>query len=320
MPAPFRSMTDAVHWQARSEAGSRLAIRTAAWVARRLGRRVIHFLLYPTVLYFYLVRAPERRASRAFLSRALKRPARETDVVRHFLSFARVATDRFFALSRSPAAREVRFVRDERIQEVMEDHSAGVFVTAHFGSFDAPRIVDADRREFGIRIVLDKGVNARFVSVMEEVDPAMAKRIIDSEQGAAALGVSIAEAFRDGEWVGFMADRCRPGDRTLSLPFLGGQAAFPLGPYLVACAFKAPIICIFCRLDPPGYEVHCEVLWTGGHIPRSQRASTIAALARGYAERLERHVRAAPFSWFNFFDFWAQHATEAHQSGNGTTA
>ena len=312
-------MTDAAHWQARSEAGNRLAIRVAAWVARRLGRRAIHLLLYPTVLYFYLVRTPERRASREFLGRALSRPVRQSDVLRHFLSFARVATDRFFALSRSPEAREVRFVCDERTRQVMEDNSAGVFVTAHLGSFDAPRIVDADRQEFGIRIVLDKGVNARFVSLMEEVDPAMAKRIIDSEQGAAALGVAIAEALREGEWVGFMADRCRPGDRTLALPFLGAQAAFPLGPYLVACAFKAPVICIFCRLESFGYEVHCELLWTGGHVPRARRASTIATLAQGYAERLERHVRAAPFSWFNFFDFWAQHATKTQQTGNGAT-
>ena len=284
-----------------------------------MGRKAIHLLLYPTILYFYLVRAPERRASRGFLRRALKRPVCETDVLRHFLSFARVAADRFFALSRSPEAREVRFVRDERIQQVMEEDGAGIFVTAHFGSFDAPRIVNVDRQAFGIRIVLDKGVNARFVSVMEEIDPAMAKRIIDSEQSAASLGVAIAEALREGEWVGFMADRCRPGDRTLTLPFLGAPAAFPLGPYLVACAFKAPIICMFCRLDPPGYEVHCEVLWAGGRVPRSQRASTVAELARGYAERLERHVLAAPLSWFNFFDFWAQHANEAQQSGSGRT-
>ncbi len=313
-------MTDTAHWQARSEAGNRLAIRAAVWVARTLGRRAIHLLLLPTVLYFYLVREPERRASREFLTRALRRPVRETDVLRHFLSFARVAADRFFTLSRSPDAREVRFVRDERIQQVVKKNDAGIFVTAHFGSFDAPRLVDADRREFGIRIVLDKGVNSRFLSVMEEVDPTMAKRIIDSEQGAAALGVSIAEALRRGHWVGFMADRFRHGDRTLSIPFLGARAAFPLGPYLVACAFKAPIICVFCRLDPPGYEVHCEVLWTGGHVPRSQRAGKVAALARGYAKRLERHVRAAPFSWFNFFDFWAQHATEAQQSTSRTRA
>lgn len=309
-------MTDAAHWQARSEAGNRPAIRIAAWVARRLGHRAVHLLLYPTVLYFYLVRAPERRASRDFLSRALKRPVRETDVLRHFLSFARVATDRFFVLSRSPEAREVRFVPDAQIQQVVDENRAGVFVTAHFGSFDTPRIVGADRREIGIRIVLDKGVNARFVRVMEKIDPAMAERIIDSEQSAAALGVSIAEALREGDWVGFMADRCRLGDRTLSLPFLGAPAAFPLGPYFVALAFKAPIICMFCRLAPPVYEVHCEVLWAGGGVPRSQRAGTVAKLARSYAERLERHVRAAPLSWFNFFDFWRQSATEAQRPGS----
>ena len=308
-------MTDTTHWQARPEAGSRLAIRIAAWVARKLGRTAVGLLLYPTVLYFYLVRSPERRASRRFLERALARPVRETDVVRHFLCFARVAADRFFALSGSSEARKVSFVHDERIQPLMDAKRPGVFLTAHFGSFDTPRLVGADRREIGIRIVLDKAVNARFVRLMEETDPAAADRIIDSEQSAASLGVSIAEALREGEWVGFMADRCRTGDRSLSLPFLGAPAAFPLGPYLVACAFNAPIICMFCRLASHGYEVHCEVLWTGRRVPRAERADTVASLARAYAEKLERHVRAAPLSWFNFFDFWAQHASEPQWPG-----
>ena len=30
----------------------------------------------------------------------------------------------------------------------------------------------------------------------------------------------------------------------------------------------------------------------------------IAEAQRAYVDRLEQHCRAAPYNWFNFFDFW----------------
>ena len=33
----------------------------------------------------------------------------------------------------------------------------------------------------------------------------------------------------------------------------------------------------------------------------------LLALIRRYAARLEHHARAAPYNWFNFYDFWGGH-------------
>ncbi|MDA1075937.1 MAG: acyl-CoA synthetase, partial [Proteobacteria bacterium] len=86
-------------WQTRPEAGTRAAIGFMVWIARHLGRRVLHWLLAPAVVYFYFVRTPERRASYAYLTRVFARPARTSEVLRHFFSFARVTADRFYFLA-----------------------------------------------------------------------------------------------------------------------------------------------------------------------------------------------------------------------------
>ncbi len=294
-----------VHWKSRSEAGSTFAIRFLIWIGTALNRRALRALLYPTVLYFYFMRAPERRASRAFLNRALQRPCHERDVFRHFLEFARVSADRLYLLTGKSQALNVRFVGGERVSRLVDRGKPGIILAAHFGSFEASRVIGPQLGGVKLRVVLDKGVNSRFVDLMAELNPELGDLIIDSNQSPSALGLALATSFREGDWVGLVGDRCRPGDRTVQCDFLGAPAAFPLGPYMVACALKAPIICLFCRVTRDGYEVHCEVLADECRIPRRDRATRLPALAQDFASMLEKHVRKTPFAWFNFFDFWA---------------
>ena len=61
------------HWKQR-EGGGLFAIWLIRTIALRLGRGVARVLLYPIALYFFLRRAHERTASRAYLSRVLDRP------------------------------------------------------------------------------------------------------------------------------------------------------------------------------------------------------------------------------------------------------
>ncbi len=293
------------HWQTRPEAGSSSGLRLLMWVARHLGRRTLFALLKPVALYFMLVRGPERRASRDFLTRALGRRAGWRAVYRHFLRFAEVTADRFFILAGRDGDIPVRFVLDERFASVLESGRPGVFLAAHFGSFEAARVKGPLHGGINLRIVLDKQVNARFVALMQEVDPDAWRPVIDSEQGAVALGLEIAGALKDGDWVGFLADRHRHGDRVMQQSFLNAPAYFPTGPYLIANTFRAPVIGTFCRITDAGYEVHCEVLAESVRWPRGAREEGLQALLGAYVQRLEHHVLAAPYGWFNFFDFWA---------------
>ena len=298
-------MNDRADWKKRPEAGSTLAIRFLVWVGKTLNRRVLRALLYPAVGYYYCMRLPERRASRDFLSRAMQRPIRELDVLHHFLEFARVAADRLYLVTGRADGLNVRFVGGERVREIVELGRPGIFLTAHFGSFEASRVVGPQLAGINLRIVLDKTVNQRFIDTLAELNPDLVGRIIDSNRGPSSLGIAMAASFAAGDWVGIPGDRHRRGDQTVQCNFLDAPAAFPLGPYMVACALKAPIICLFCHVDRTGYEVHCEVLTEACRIPRCERATRLPALAQRFADMLEAHVRRAPFAWFNFYDFWA---------------
>jgi len=291
-------------WQSRPEAGTRAGLEFLMWVARHLGRRVLHALLVPVSIYFCLARGPERRASRDYLGRVFDRPARWIEVFRHFHEFAKATADRFYFLAGRADDIPVTFVLDPKLQQLLDADKPGIVLAAHFGSFEAARVLGPELGGIQLRIVLDKAVNQRIMQVLAEIKPEFAELIIDSEQDAVSLGLNIRDALQAGDWVGFLADRHRAGDRTQQHEFLGEPAAFPIGPYIIASLFKTPIIGTFCRLTEKGYEVHCEVLSTSTQLPRDQRDAAIEQLLSAYIARLDLHVHASPYAWFNFFDFW----------------
>lgn len=294
-----------VAWQARPEAGGGSAVRVLILIARGLGRRALHWVLVPVVAYFFWSRAPERRASRAYLGRVFGRPARWTEVYRHFYCFARMTADRIFFLAGAEHKVPVTFVGGPEAQAVVDGGRCGIFLAAHFGSFEAARVLGAHFGGMDLRIVLDQGQNATSVRQAASLNPELADKVIDAGQPGVALGLAMGEALRGGAWIGFLADRYRPGDRTVTTEFLGQPATFPVGPYLIANTFKTPIICVFCRLTSTGYEVHCEVLSPEVTLSRAERERGLELLVERYVQRLEHHVRASPYAWFNFYDFWA---------------
>ncbi|MCR9277347.1 MAG: hypothetical protein NXH85_05190 [Pseudomonadaceae bacterium] len=292
------------HWQARPEAGSSAGLKILLFIARLCGRRVLHLILVPVTGYFYLTRRPERHASADFLTKATGRDVGRRDVYRHMLTFARATADRFFFIVDQADDIPITFEAHEGVVELAESGRSGIFLAAHLGSFEAARIIGPQLRGLNLRIVLEKAVNQRLVSLLEDLQPDLFNSIIDASQDSVALGLAIGEALKGGDWVGFLADRHRVGDRTMNANFLGSPAPFPTGPYLIANLFNAPIIGAFCHFDGQQYVVHLEIISKGVSLARKTRQADLAKLVSHYSSRLEHHVLASPMAWFNFYDFW----------------
>ncbi|MBA3564339.1 MAG: hypothetical protein H0W33_10095 [Gammaproteobacteria bacterium] len=295
----------AATWRERPEAGTVLGIRILEWIALRLGRRALHRVLIPVTLYFLLVRGFERRASRQFLARVTDRPASLQQIFEHFLTFARMSADRFYFLTERVGSVPVTYHGLDALGRLVDQGRGGIFLGSHIGSFEAARCISSRHSGVVMRIVLDRAVNRKLMGRLEAMNRDFASAVIDPEQSAAGFGLKIAEALSDGQWVGFLADRHRPGDRTVSCEFLGGRAKFPLGPFLIAAAFKAPDVCIFPLFIEGRYEVYFEVVSSSFTVPRQDREARLAEYVQAYADRLAAHVRRAPCNWFNFYDFWA---------------
>ena len=309
--APGRGETQ--HWSGRREGGGRFAVWLIRTIGLRLGRPVARALLYPITLYFFFRRGPERRASRAFLSRALGRPAGAWAVLRHIHCYAATILDRAFLLARSTRGFDIRVHGLDQLETQIAQRRGVLLLGAHIGSFEALRVLAEARPELRVRMIMDRGQTPALTELLHALNPAIADMVIDAGGDGGGIALAICDAAAAGALIGLLGDRARPGEATRDADFYGAPAAFPVAPYLIASVLELPLVlCFGLYRGGNRYDVYFETLAQRVQIPRAERAVRLAQWTQRYAARLEHYTRLDPYNWFNFYDFWHRPAAVEH--------
>lgn len=284
-------------WRRTPERSHPLALRAMRWIALGLGRRAARLVLHPVSAYFLLCAPQARRASRAYLARALGRRATLADLYRHLYAFASTVLDRVYLLHE-------RFeLFDIEVRGAPAPGAGLLLMGAHLGSFEALRA--AARRREGLRVsMVMYEDNARMLNeTLAALGPAARQDVI-------ALGhvdsmLRVRDCLAAGGIAGVLADRGLQDDDTQAVPFLGTPAHFPLGPMRMAALLRCRVAFMAgLYLGGNRYALHFEPI---ADFSAAAGPAPEAALA-AYVACLERHCRAAPYNWFNFYDFWADAA------------
>jgi predicted LPLAT superfamily acyltransferase len=293
------------HWSERREGGSRFAVWLLGSIGLRLGRPCARALLYPITLYFFFRRGPERRASRAFLSRAFGRPANTVQVLRNIHAYAATILDRLFLLAESLRRFDIRVHGLDQLEAQMAQGRGVLLLGAHIGSFEVLRALAVVRPGVRVRVVMDRQQTPALTELLHALNPAVAAEVIDAGQDAGAIALAIYDAAREGALIGLLGDRARPREPTRDAVFFGAPAGFPVAPYLIASALELPVVLSF-GLYRGGnrYDLYFENFAESIKIPRNERAALLGEWTQRYAARLEYYTRLSPYNWFNLYDFW----------------
>ncbi|HVT31356.1 MAG TPA: acyltransferase [Rhodanobacteraceae bacterium] len=293
------------HWSARPEGGGHFAIWLIRTIGLRCGRGAARLCLYPITLYFFLRRGYERRVSYAFLERAFGKPASARQVMRHIHCFASTILDRVFLLSDRYSRFDVGVQGLDALVERMRPDRGVLLLGAHVGSFEALRVLAADRPDVRVCAVLDTQKTPALTELLHALNPEVARNVIDASRPGAEIVLALGEAVREGALVTLLADRAREGEATVVADFMGSPAPFPVAPFLIGALLKVPIVlCIGLYRGGNRYDLYFEPFADSLELPRRARESELKAVAQRYAERLEHYVREDPYNWFNWHDFW----------------
>lgn len=293
-------------WTESQERSNIMLLRTMTWLSLRLGRRVSRVLLHAIVLYFVLFSPEACTASRGYLRRVLGRPARWRDIYRHMLTFATTIHDRIYLMNGCHDLFDIRVKGAEFLVSALA-HGRGAFlIGAHLGSFEAIR--SAGRTQPALHIVVTMyEENARHINaVLAAINPAAKPDVIALGHVDAML--KVRERLDENCMVGILADRTLlrdAGASTRRLEFLGSPAAFPVGPLHMAALLKRPVFFMAgLHHGDNRYDIHFEPLVDFSDLSRDKRAAAVEGALARYVALLEQHCRAAPYNWFNYFDFW----------------
>lgn len=307
------------HWAAIGESTSVAGIWTLWAVYRLLGRVPLRLFLYPVVAWYWATRRGARRASLDYLLRieaaygALGHAPGWRDTLRHFLSFAETLLDKLLAVSGSAGLAGVRSEGREVIAAALARGEGALIVTAHVGCLEMCQALADQGHSWRLTVLVHTRHAERFNAVLRRLNPRQRIELLQVTEVDAATAISLQERIAVGGVVAIVGDRVPVRlSRTVSLPFLGHEAAFPVGAYVLAALLKCPLYFMGCVREPGrGHVQVFELLAERVALPRGQREQAMRHYAGRYVAALERLLRRAPFEWFNFFDFWAQPANGA---------
>jgi predicted LPLAT superfamily acyltransferase len=292
-------------WAERQERSNLAFLRFMTWVSLRFGRRAGRILLRPIAVYFVLFAPNARRASRAYLDRALGRHAGWRDGYRHVFSFASTIHDRIYLLNERFDLFDIKIHGEKLVDAALADGRGAFLMGAHLGSFEVVRAIGRTQPNMRIAITMYEENARKINAILAAVNPSAKQDVIGL--GHVNSMLKVREYLDSGSMIGILADRTlhHASDAMKELDFLGRPAAFPLGPLHMAAILKRPVIFMTgLYLGGNRYDIHFETLADFSQVQRGERAELVnAALAR-YVALLDKYCRAAPYNWFNYFDFW----------------
>jgi predicted LPLAT superfamily acyltransferase len=304
----------AAQWRRSPERGSQALLRAMAFVSLHLGRPVGRLILYLIAAYFFCFAPTARRSMRAYLRRALGREPSAVDRFRLVLSFATTIHDRLYLLAGRFAQFEVSAEGEALFDDIIAQGRGAVLMGAHMGSFEVLRSLGAKRPGLAIVMVMYEENARKLNAVMASTKTRDPPEIIPL--GHVDSMLRIRSRLDQGAMLGILADRRLGAEPALPVGFLGGTALLPIGPMRAAALLRRPVVFML-GLYRGGnrYHVVFEPIadFSAAQAPPGPEA--LAQAIHRYAALLERHCRADPYNWFNFFDFWPAAAATATRPG-----
>jgi predicted LPLAT superfamily acyltransferase len=288
-------------WLDHKERSYAWVLKLMLWFAVTFGRRLSRIWLYPITLYYLCFSRITKKASIKFLGRVLSRKINYRDIYRHYHFFASVFLDRVFILNDGGEDLEIKVYGKPVIWDT---HGKGCLLFgSHLGSFEVVRAYGLSNLGFSPKILMNDGSTANTNTILNCLNPEIAKSIIQIGDPHSLLQVK--EAVSEGQMVALLADRVFQNEKSVSCDFLGQKARFPSGPVTLAGILKVPVI-LFFGIYKGGnrYEIHFEKLADEIRLAGKDDEQSKQEWMQKYADRLAHYSRQDPFNWFNFFDYW----------------
>ena len=299
------------NWSMIAETGTTLGIRILIAVFRIGGRMLFKFFLFPVICFYFILRSDSRAASANYLRRVGTRVEHFPSVTtalkfRHFWNFGIILIDKFAVWMGKLTREDIVVKNGEIIEQCLNSGRGGVFAISHLGNFEVLSALSSTHRGVKLTVIHHTRHAEKFNQILHKYYSTSQVEFIQVTELDAGVAMKLSERVERGEFIAIAADRVPVSNdnATISCQFLGSEARFPRGPYILSQILRAPLILCVAIREQGRYNIYFESLPDGRNVSRARREKFILIAAQAYVERLERYVIKAPLQWFNFYHFW----------------
>ena len=223
--------------------------------------------------------------------------------IQNHLIFGQVVLDRFAVLAGNTEQFHLDIENADALDCLLDQPGGFIIAGAHIGHFELTGhcIRQSKKR---INAVIYGGEAAVIKQRRSNSFTQNNIRLVPVEEDLSHLFI-IKDALEHGEIVTILCDRIWGSNKTLTVNFLGKEAKFPLGTFLLAAQMQVPVVSIV-NTKVRGRHYHSTVQPLTSPDPSLPIRKQSEQIAAAYAQSLESVLRKHPEQWFNYFDFWTK--------------
>ena len=297
-------------WWKKQERGGAFFLRLSLFLAQILPEFALK-LIVKIVVWFYYIFSKNERENIAEFRRNLSdfagsQTLKGTSVFSNFEAFGVAICDKFRVWKGKIKDSELEIIDLERIKsELIGAKKGQILLTAHLGNVEICKALGA--RVDGFRMVIlayDKN-SREFNEVLKRIsqNDGSVRMMLVNELDVAAM-LELKNIVESGEHIGIMGDRTPiGGDKAARVKFLGKEANFNYGPYLIAGIIGVKISSLWCQKIEGKFRIDLVPLASTVKLGRD-KAAAVREYLQIYVRELENRCKQTPVQWFNFFDFW----------------
>lgn len=221
--------------------------------------------------------------------------------IQNHLIFGQVVLDRFAVLAGNTEQFHLEIENEDILDRLLDQPGGFIIAGSHIGHFELTgHCIHQNKKQ--VNAVIFGGEGAVIKQHRSDSFTQNNIRLVPVEEDLSHLFI-IKEALENGEIVTILCDRIWGSNKTLTVNFLGKEAKFPLGTFLLAAQMQVPVVSIV-NTKVRGRHYHSTVQPLPSPDPSLPIRKQSEQIAAAYAQSLEPVLRKHPEQWFNYFDFW----------------
>lgn len=288
-------------WHGKSK-GSPLGYQIFVWVLKTFGLLPAYFLLRFVVLYYFFFSFKASRQLYFLYHKRLGygRLSAIAKIYKNYYLLGQGIIDKVALMAGIETKLSFEFDGEENLKKIAALEKGGILISAHIGNWDIAGHLFT-RLNSPINIVLYDGEHEQIKKYLEGVTGKRRVNIIVIKDDLSHI-YAISDALNKNELICMHADRFIKGNKTRAVTFLGEEAAFPVGPFVLAATFKVPVSFVFAVKESKlHYHLFASEIKPFSGRPREL---LIPEMMEEYASEMENKLKRYPEQWFNYYNFW----------------
>jgi predicted LPLAT superfamily acyltransferase len=231
-------------WQGKSK-GTPLGYRIFVFVVKTFGLPPAYLLLRFVAFYYLLFSWSSSKHIYHYFRRfhGYSFLKSLSSIYRNYFIFGQTLLDKIVVMAGIENKFTYDFDGEDNLRHIVKGGRGGILLSAHVGNWEAAGHL-LRRLDTRVNVVMYDGEHQQIKEYLQQVTGGRNLNVILIRPDMSHV-YAMGDALQKNELICLHADRFLEGNKTILRNFLGEDAQFPQGPFLLSSSFKVPVSVVF---------------------------------------------------------------------------